>query len=178
MPKRTDRSPRATTPPTPKAPEGESPGFPHTHFAIAIAVFFADVLTKHEVLARFAHGEVLEVCSWLNLTLVFNDGAAFSFLAGAGGVQTLLFSGAAIAAVAIAFWWILSRKATGYGAAGLAALAGGAAGNLLDRLRLGAVVDFIDLHAAGLHWPAFNVADAAVCAGAVLFALYCIKHRN
>lgn len=138
---------------------------------VAAAVILLDQLTKLWVLNTFVPGESVEVTPFFNLVLVFNPGAAFSFLADHAGWQRWFFTAIALT---ISAWIIrqlqLLRPGTHY-SLGLALIMGGALGNLIDRFRLGMVVDFIDLHAVGWHWPAFNVADSAVCVGAVLYVL-------
>ncbi|HEX6319319.1 MAG TPA: signal peptidase II [Burkholderiales bacterium] len=147
-------------------------------FLVAAAIILADQLTKWAVLARFAPGERLEVTGFFNLVLAFNRGAAFSFLAGAGGWQTPLLVGfALIAAVVVSVLLVRSPGRTLF-CAGLALILGGALGNVIDRLRFGHVVDFLDLHAAGWHWPAFNVADSAITVGAALLILDGFRHHE
>jgi signal peptidase II len=140
-------------------------------FAGAAAIVAADQLTKAMILARFAPGERLEVTSFLNLVLAFNKGAAFSLLAQAPGWQTPLLVAIALAAAAILSALIVRNLHKRLLCAGLALVLGGALGNLVDRLRLGYVVDFVDLHAAGWHWPAFNVADSGITVGAAILIL-------
>jgi signal peptidase II len=147
-------------------------------FAVSGVILIADQATKALVLARFAPGERLEVTGFLNLVLAFNKGAAFSFLAGAGGWQTpLLVTFALVAAVVVS---VLLVRSPGRGlfSAGLALILGGAVGNVIDRVRYGHVVDFLDLHAAGWHWPAFNVADSAITVGAALLILDGFRHHE
>jgi signal peptidase II len=147
-------------------------------FLISAAIVLADQVTKSLVLDRFAPGERLEITGFFNLVLVFNKGAAFSFLAGAGGWQTpLLVAFALIAAVVVSILLVRS-PARGLFSAGLALILGGAVGNVIDRLRFGHVVDFVDLHAAGWHWPAFNVADSAITLGAALLILDGFRHHE
>lgn len=135
-------------------------------FGLAAAVIAADYATKLAVLAAFAPGERRAVTEFFNLVLVFNKGAAFSFLAGAEGWQTPLFASiAAIASVVIGFL-IMTHKSKKLFCSGLSLILGGALGNLYDRLAYGHVVDFLDFHVAGWHWPAFNVADSAITVGA------------
>ena len=137
-------------------------------FAGAAAIVAADQLTKAIILARFAPGERLEVTGFFNLVLAFNKGAAFSFLAGAGGWQTpLLAAFAVVASIVVSVLLVRSAGRTLF-CAGLALILGGALGNLIDRLRFTHVVDFLDFHAGGWHWPAFNVADSAITVGAAL----------
>jgi signal peptidase II len=140
-------------------------------FAGAAAIVAADQLTKAMILARFAPGERLEVTSFLNLVLAFNKGAAFSLLAQAPGWQTPLLVAIALAAAAILSALIVRNLHKRLLCTGLALVLGGALGNLVDRLRLGYVVDFVDLHAAGWHWPAFNVADSGITVGAAILIL-------
>jgi signal peptidase II len=147
-------------------------------FVLAAAIVAADQLTKWLVLARFAPGERVEVTGFFNLVLVFNKGAAFSFLATAPGWQTPLLSAFALAAALIVSVLLLRSRERRLFSAGLALILGGAVGNLIDRLRFGHVVDFLDLHAAGWHWPAFNVADSAITVGAALLILDGFRHHE
>jgi signal peptidase II len=147
-------------------------------FAISALVLAADLATKWAALAHLAPGQGIAVTPFFNLVLVFNKGAAFSFLAGAPGWQLPLFAGfAAVASVVIAVL-IVRNPAKRMFCAGLALILGGAVGNLIDRLRYGHVVDFVDLHAFGWHWPAFNVADSAITVGAALLILEGFLHRE
>lgn len=140
-------------------------------FGLALAIVAADQATKALVLARFSPGEAVVVTPYFNLVLVYNRGAAFSFLSDAPGWQTPLLVGFALVAMGVVgylLWrsperWILS--------AALGLILGGALGNVIDRLRFGQVVDFLDVHAGAWHWPAFNVADSAITVGAVLLIL-------
>lgn len=142
---------------------------PWTRWLLAsAAVVAADLATKAWMSAIFRYGEVREVTPFFNLVLVHNTGAAFSFLAGAGGWQRWFFAvvSIAISAVIVA---VLRRHARNRLLAGaLALVLGGALGNLHDRLRFGYVVDFIQVHAGGYYWPAFNVADSAITVGVAL----------
>lgn len=140
-------------------------------FLAAVAIVLADQATKAVVLARFAPGERLQVTGFFDLVLVFNTGAAFSFLAGAGGWQTPLLVGFALGAAVIVSVLLLRSAQRTLFCAGLASILGGAVGNVIDRLRFGHVVDFVLLHAGGWHWPAFNVADSAISVGAALLIL-------
>jgi signal peptidase II len=137
-------------------------------FAVSAVIILADQATKAIVLGRLAPGERLEVTGFFNLVLAFNKGAAFSFLAGAGGWQTpLLAAFAVVASIVVSVLLVRSAGRTLF-CAGLALILGGALGNLIDRLRFTHVVDFLDFHAGGWHWPAFNVADSAITVGAAL----------
>jgi len=107
-----------------------------------------------------------------NLTLMYNEGAAFSFLSDAGGWQRWLFAALAFTISLAIIWWLkgLQRREKRLAIA-LALILGGAVGNLIDRLLYGHVVDFLDVYYADWHWPAFNIADAAISVGAVLMVL-------
>jgi signal peptidase II len=147
-------------------------------FALAALVVLADQATKALVLSRFALGERLELAPFFNLVFVYNPGAAFSFLSEAGGWQKPLLVGFAIVAAAIVSVLIVRRPDERLLCTGLALILGGALGNVIDRLRFGQVVDFLDFHAAGWHWPAFNVADSAITVGAVLLILEGFHERR
>src|SRR5688572_25645118 len=140
-------------------------------FALSAAIIVADQLTKWVVLASFAHGERREITAFLNLVLVYNKGAAFSMFADAAGWQTPLLIVFAVVAALIVSYLIVRNREKRVLCLGLALILGGALGNLIDRLRFGHVVDFLDFHALGWHWPAFNVADSAITVGAVLLIL-------
>jgi len=147
-------------------------------FVIAAAVVAADRVIKLIVLQAIAPGEVLAVTGFFNLVLVFNKGAAFSLLAAAPGWQTPLFAAIAIAAAAFISFLLVRHPGQRLFCAGLALILGGALGNLWDRLEWGQVVDFLDFHAAGWHWPAFNVADSAITVGAGLLIVESFLHRD
>ena len=136
--------------------------------ALAALVLILDQASKAWVLASFRLMESQVVTPFFNLVLVFNSGAAFSFLAGAGGWQKWFFVALALG---ISLWLLgLLRRhaAESLLPTALSLILGGAIGNVIDRLRFDAVVDFLDFHVAGYHWPAFNVADSAITVGVVL----------
>ena len=138
---------------------------------IAIAILLADQFTKVLIVSTYQLGEGFSVTGFFNIVRVHNEGAAFSFLANAGGWQRWLFTGfGAIAAIAIV--WMLKQHAQQklFGFA-LACVLGGAVGNVIDRVMYGYVVDFLDFHYAGMHFPAFNLADSAITLGAVCLIL-------
>jgi signal peptidase II len=139
--------------------------------AVAAVIVAADRATKALVQASLAPGERIPVIPFADLVLVFNTGAAFSFLAGAGGWQRTIFIVVAIAAIALIGWLLARHPGERLFCAGLALVLGGAIGNLWDRIQLGHVVDFVLLHAGGWHFPAFNVADSAITIGAALLIL-------
>lgn len=136
--------------------------------ALSAVVAAADLATKAWVSAAFQVGDVHVVTPFFNLVLWHNPGAAFSFLAGAGGWQRWFFVAVTLAVSAVILAMLRKSGGNRLLAAALALVLGGALGNLWDRLTLGHVVDFIQLHAAGYYWPAFNVADSAITVGVVL----------
>ena len=147
-------------------------------FALALGVVIADQASKALVLARFSLGERVELTSFFNMVLVYNKGAAFSFLSNAGGWQTPALVVFALVAIGIVGAFIVRSPGRTMLLTGLALILGGALGNLIDRLRFGQVVDFLDFHAGTWHWPAFNVADSAITVGAALLILEGFVHRE
>lgn len=147
-------------------------------FLVAAAVVVLDRLTKWAMLDWLRPGEVVEVMPFFNFVLVYNRGAAFSFLAGAPGWQTPFFVAVAVIASAVVSWLLWRHPARRLLCAGLALILGGALGNLWDRLQWGAVADFLDFHAFGWHWPAFNVADSAITVGAVILIVEGFLHKE
>lgn len=139
---------------------------------VAVFVFLADIATKASILRSFELQQSLAAAPFLNLGFWLNPGAAFSFLSDAGGWQRYFFTAVALAAVAwLSYAILFSSTITPLTRTAFALIAGGAAGNLYDRVVRGAVVDWIDLHAGGWHWPAFNLADCGIVIGAALVVL-------
>ncbi|MCR6650530.1 MAG: signal peptidase II [Cellvibrionaceae bacterium] len=150
-------------------------------FAIAAFIIVFDQATKHLALAYIEYLDVEPVTSFFYLTLRYNEGAAFSFLAGAGGWQRWLFATlAAVVSVVLVVWItrIYRQKGNTLEALALALILGGAVGNLYDRIMLGHVVDFIVFHYQEHEWPAFNIADSAICIGAALLVLDMFRGRK
>ena len=147
-------------------------------FGLAGLIVILDRVTKAVVLEVFAPGESRVVTGFFNLVLVFNKGAAFSFLATAGGWQTVFFAAIAVIASVVISFLILRNRNKKLFCASLALILGGALGNLYDRLVYGKVVDFLDFHAAGWHWPAFNVADSAITVGAGILIVESFLHQE
>ena len=147
-------------------------------FALAAAVILLDQVTKWAVLGNFVYGERREITGFFNLVLVYNKGAAFSMFASADGWQTPLLILFAIVAAGIVSYLIVRNREKRVLCLGLALILGGALGNLIDRLRFGHVVDFLDFHAMGWHWPAFNVADSGITVGALLLILDGFVHHE
>jgi signal peptidase II len=135
---------------------------------VTLAVIVADLATKAWISSAFAYGESREITPFFNLVLVYNKGAAFSFLADAGGWQRWFFTVVTIVISAVIVVALRRHRGSRLLALALALVLGGALGNLYDRVTLGHVVDFVQLHAAGYYWPAFNVADSAISIGVAL----------
>ena len=137
----------------------------------------ADQALKQVVESTLVLGERVEVTAWFNLVHVLNPGAAFSFLADAGGWQRWFFTALGIAVsvvLAVVLYRGVQRRLEAIAYVGLI---GGALGNVADRLRIGAVVDYLDLHWQGWHWPAFNLADILVVGSAGLLVLASFNAR-
>lgn len=139
-------------------------------YTVAICAFLADQLTKLIVVSTFAYGEQVEVTPFFNFVYVLNPGAAFSFLASAGGWQRYFFI---ILGLTVSAWLMrmLKQGLPRLEALGCSLILGGALGNVADRLLRGQVVDFLDFHWRHSHWPAFNLADVAIISGAALFII-------
>ncbi|WP_233864173.1 signal peptidase II [Paraburkholderia adhaesiva] len=135
---------------------------------VALIVILVDQLTKIAITSVFRYGEGRAVTSFLNLVLVYNRGAAFSFLATAGGWQRWAFTALGIVAALVICYLLKRHAGQRMFCTALALILGGALGNVIDRLMYGHVIDFLDFHVGGWHWPAFNVADSAITIGAVL----------
>lgn len=141
-------------------------------------IIVLDQLTKLWVVSALRLGQSIELTSFFNLVFVYNPGAAFSFLSDAGGWQRWFF---VVLALAVSGWLtLLIRQHAVERLLPLAAalILGGALGNVIDRIRFGAVVDFVDVHAAGWHWPAFNVADSAISLGVALLIWQQLFHAE
>ena len=137
-------------------------------FAAVLLVVFLDQASKQLAIKMLVHGVAEPVFPWLNWTLLFNRGAAFSMLADAGGWQRHLLSGVSmlVASVLIVVLWRLPAQQR-LQSGSLLLVLGGALGNLVDRLRFGQVTDFIQVHYAGWYFPAFNIADSAITLGVI-----------
>lgn len=144
---------------------------------LSAGVIVADQISKSYIVGHYGEFEYTSVLPVLDITLMHNVGAAFSFLASASGWQRWFFIALAGAvSVGIAFWLCrLPPRAHKLAAAGLAFVLGGALGNVIDRVRIGSVVDFIHFHWQAAYFPAFNVADSAITVGAGLLLLDALR---
>jgi signal peptidase II len=145
---------------------------PWLWYGLSLLILLLDQLSKVVASASLDYGQPVVVTSFFNWTLLHNPGAAFSFLSDAGGWQRWFFILISIAISLVLVVWMarlpsLARRQL----LALALVLGGAAGNLWDRVAHGFVVDFIQLHYGGYYWPAFNIADAAICVGAAILVV-------
>lgn len=141
-------------------------------YLTALVILLLDQASKHAIEAAFEYGETKVFTSFFNFTLAYNPGAAFSFLASAGGWQRWFFTIIAIAAsVLLSVWIARCARQKPREAFALAFILGGALGNLYDRIVLGHVVDFIVVHYQDNFWPAFNLADSAITLGAAVLII-------
>jgi signal peptidase II len=136
--------------------------------ALSGCILIVDQFTKFVITENFILHEVIPVTPFFNLVLVYNPGAAFSFLADAAGWQKGLFIGIGLIASVWIIYLLRKHPAQTLFCLALSLVLAGALGNVIDRVQFGAVIDFLDFHAFGWHWPAFNVADAAISCGAAL----------
>jgi signal peptidase II len=146
--------------------------------ALSAVVVVLDLYTKHLIQGAFMYGDSLTINSFFDLVRYHNEGAAFSFLAKAGGWQKWFFSIISIVAIVVMTYLIKKHHAEKLFCLGLALVIGGAAGNLYDRFTLGYVVDFLSFHYQNHYWPAFNVADSAICVGVGLLLLDSFKKQK
>lgn len=139
--------------------------------ALALLLALLDQLTKVLILGAFEHGQATPMTSFFNLVRVHNSGAAFSFLAGASGWQRWFFTAIGVAATVFIVYLLRAHPGQKLFCFALACILGGAVGNVIDRLLHGYVVDFLDFHWGGWHFPAFNLADSAITLGAICLIL-------
>ncbi len=138
---------------------------------LALILLIADQFTKVLILGYYQLGDSTRVASFFNVVRVHNSGAAFSFLAGAGGWQRWFFTGIGVVAAGVIIWLLKSHSGQKLFAFAMACILGGAVGNVIDRVLYGYVVDFLDFHWRGWHFPAFNIADSAISIGAACLIL-------
>lgn len=149
--------------------------------ALIALVVFCDQVSKVWIVRHFSLFESLPVLpGFFNLTYLTNTGAAFGFMAGQPALwRHVFFVGVALVALfVIAIMYLRLRKESFFYEFSLGLIAGGALGNLIDRIRLGSVVDFLDFYIGSYHWPAFNVADSAITVGVTIFMVYSFFHDS
>lgn len=150
----------------------------HISLILALVVLVLDFASKRWVESAVLHGQQIPVTDFFNLVLTYNAGAAFSFLSDASGWQRWFFSGIAASASVLIVYLLRKHAAEKLFCMSLSLVLGGALGNLWDRITLGHVVDFLDFHISGYHWPAFNVADSAIFVGAMLLVVESFRHKE
>jgi len=158
--------------------------------AAIVAIIFVDQLTKGYLLNLVARGwfwfgnafelvphpfRMWRINSWFNIVFTWNPGTAFSFFRGTSSLVLIFVTGAIIGYLSYLLFAKTKDKTEQWA---LALIVGGALGNLIDRIRFGAVIDFIDWHYRGFHWPSFNVADIAICLGVGLYILHFWQQRK
>ena len=139
--------------------------------AIALIIILADQFSKLLIIGSMQLGASEPVTSFFNLVRAHNSGAAFSFLADASGWQRWFFTALGLGAAGFIVWLLTQHAGQTLFCFAISCVLGGALGNVIDRMAYGYVVDFLDFHAAGLHFPAFNVADSAITLGAICMIL-------
>ncbi len=142
-----------------------------TWLGLALIILLADQFTKVLIVGNYALGDSTYVTNFFNVVRAHNTGAAFSFLAGAGGWQRWFFTGIGVVAAVFMVWMLKSHSGQKLFSFAISLILGGAIGNVIDRLLYGYVVDFLDFHWGAMHFPAFNVADSAISVGAVCLIL-------
>lgn len=139
---------------------------------LSALVIVLDQFSKYLISGSMQLRQSIEMLPFFNLTLLHNTGAAFSFLADAGGWQRWFLTLIALAVSAVIILWLKRLPAADkWQAAALSLILGGALGNVIDRMRLGYVVDFLDFYYQQWHWPAFNIADSAITAGVAILVI-------
>ena len=147
-------------------------------FITSLVIVF-DQVSKWLMVSWLSLYETVVVMPYFNLTMAHNEGAAFSFLSEAGGWQRWLFIGLALIISVVLLVWLAKLKPTEkLEAISLSLILGGAIGNVIDRISYGYVIDFIDLYIGHNHWPVFNIADSAICIGAILLVADSFKSET
>lgn len=154
------------------APQPGATGAIWPYLLLALIVIVLDQISKYAVIERFVYAERLPVVAgFFDLTLLYNPGAAFSFLAGHGGWQRWFFTAIAVVASGVMISLLRSQRGQVLFSTALGLILGGAIGNLIDRLVLGHVTDFLLFYWGSWSFPAFNLADCAITLGAILLIL-------
>lgn len=139
---------------------------------LVVVIVVLDQWTKYLADTRLDYGHPVELLSWFNLYLAYNTGAAFNFLSEAGGWQRWFFGAVAVVAIVVLIAWLRRLDARDWPLSlSLSLILSGAIGNLIDRIWLGYVIDFIQWHYRDWYWPAFNLADSAITAGVTVLVL-------
>ena len=138
---------------------------------LAVVVLLVDQFTKVLIVSSYQLGEGFPVTGFFNIVRVHNQGAAFSFLASAGGWQRWFFTALGLVAASVMVWMLKKHPGQKLFGFAIACILGGAIGNVLDRVLYGYVIDFLDFYHAGIHFPAFNVADSGITLGAACLIL-------
>jgi signal peptidase II len=138
---------------------------------LAFIIILVDQFTKVLILGYYHLGDSTYVTSFFNVVRAHNRGAAFSFLSDASGWQRWFFTAIGFIAAAVIIWMLRSHAGQKLFSFAMACILGGAIGNVIDRMAHGYVIDFLDFHWAGMHFPAFNVADSAITLGAICLIL-------
>jgi signal peptidase II len=149
---------------------GSSPSY-WLWLGLAVVVLLADQFTKVLIVSSYQLGEGFPVTNFFNIVRVHNQGAAFSFLASAGGWQRWFFTGLGLVATVAMVWMLKKHPGQKLFGFAIACILGGAVGNVLDRVLYGYVIDFLDFYHAGIHFPAFNLADSGITLGAACLIL-------
>lgn len=148
-------------------------------FSLSFVVIGLDQITKAAAEATLKFGQPEPIWPFLNFTLLYNTGAAFSFLADAGGWQRWFLIVLAVVVCSILLVWLVRLKpGQTWLATSLSLILGGAISNVIDRIIYGHVIDFIDFYYQNWHWPAFNIADTAISIGAMMLLLEALKGEN
>lgn len=152
--------------------------FPGRLLSIAGSLIVADQVTKWMITRTLVLHQQIPVTGFFNITHVLNPGGAFGMFAGSSPLVRQFFFLFVSTLVSVALIWFYTRTAPTHRvlSMGLAAIFGGAVGNLIDRFRFGKVVDFLDFYIGNWHWPAFNVADSAICVGMAVFLYHLIRN--
>jgi signal peptidase II len=145
---------------------------------IAFIVILCDQLSKITIEKMFVYGQEKVITSFFNLVLAYNKGAAFGFLNSQPGWQRYFFTAVGVIAVGFIIYMLRRHSGQRMFCWSMALIMGGAIGNVIDRVAYGHVIDFLDFHLAGTHFPAFNLADSAIFLGAVLFILDELRRVN
>ena len=145
-------------------------------FSIIIFIFFLDLITKNYALSSLIINHSISINNFLNFTLAFNHGAAFSFLSDAGGWQRWFFIIFSLIVILIITYILVKEKNSQYIA--FSFVIGGAIGNLYDRILYGYVIDFIEFHYNSFYWPIFNIADIAISIGIILLLYSMFAKEN